>query len=97
MNNQIGNLQSDQAVTVRTEAQFHPEIPEEFVLYSLVARTHHQLLRVMGNAPFMQAPDTEKDFGDGETTYGAYGFSSMQGWRTGQEDAHSIAGERSLN
>ena len=46
----------------------------------------------MGNAPFRDAPATEKEVGDGESTYGSYGFASMQGWRTGQEDAHSIAG-----
>lgn len=46
----------------------------------------------MGNAPFLKEPDTAKESGDGESTYGTYGFSSMQGWRTGQEDAHAIAG-----
>jgi len=46
----------------------------------------------MGNASaFLEAPLTEKDSGDGESTYGTYGYSSMQGWRTGQEDAHAVA------
>lgn len=37
---------------------------------------------------YLSKPNKEKDHGDGEAKDLRFGYSSMQGWRTGMEDAH---------